>query len=154
MSPSKIVIIRHAEKPGDDKDPHISHEGWKRAWSIADNVQLFGPPDRIIASAASLKSNRPVETVAPLAAARKLHIDATVPDDDIEQLCEKLRSFLAKEDERASLVCWHHEKIPEIARQLGAGSAPKRFEDVYNQIWVLTPDPDKGMHLEIGVMPF
>ena len=120
MSPSKIVIIRHAEKPGDDKDPHISHEGWKRAWSIADNVQLFGPPDRIIASAASLKSNRPVETVAPLAAARKLHIDATVPDDDIEQLCEKLRSFLAKEDERASLVCWHHRRFPKSP----ASSAP------------------------------
>jgi hypothetical protein len=39
-----IFIIRHAEKPEDKGNPHLAPEGWNRAWKLASNPELLGPP--------------------------------------------------------------------------------------------------------------
>jgi broad specificity phosphatase PhoE len=135
VAETKIIIIRHAEKPNDDTDPHLAPAGWKRAWALSSNPGLVGPPSVIFAAAASLGSNRPVETISPLAAALGLSIDATISDHEIERLSAKLRALA---EGTVALVCWHHERIPKLARELGVSNAPRDYGDVYDQVWELT----------------
>ena len=68
MAPLKSLLMRHAEKPEEPSDPHLSPEGEDRAKRLATWVprQLGGPPDFIFAAANSEESDRPVETVTPL----------------------------------------------------------------------------------------
>ena len=119
-----IFIIRHAEKPEDKGNPHLAPEGWDRAWKLASNPELLGPPTHVFAAAASSESNRRVETISPLAAVRGLSIDATISDRDVEGLCKKLGPLAAGS---TALVCWHHEHIPKLASKLGAGNVPKKI---------------------------
>ena len=146
-----IFIIRHAERPEDKGDPHLAPAGWDRAWELASNSELVGPPTHIFAAAASAVSNRPVETISPLAAALGLTIDATTSDRDVDGLCKKLRGLTSGS---TALVCWHHEHIPKLAGKLGAGNVPKEYPDVYDQVWVLSPSSGDAMTLDIHTLKF
>ena len=66
--PSRILLMRHADKPEDPYDSDLSDAGMARAEHLATYIpQTFGKPDYIIATAHSKHSNRPTETVKPLA---------------------------------------------------------------------------------------
>src|SRR6478672_2317427 len=68
--PSRIILMRHADKPDDPDDPDLSAAGVARAEHLATYIpQIFGKPDYIIATARSKHSDRPLETVVPLARA-------------------------------------------------------------------------------------
>ena len=79
----------------------------------------FQMPTFVFATKASHHSNRPIETVSPLIAAFKLPLDADHSDDDYPKVA---RDILSKPKYRGAivLVCWHHGKIPDLARALGA----------------------------------
>ena len=134
--PATIMLIRHGEDGG-DVNYHLSPEGAKRAQALA---QLFGPrlpkPDIIIATRASKASDRPMETVEPLAKVLHLPIDNRFKDDDYVTLAHDLLT-----DERYSgkvvLVCWHHGKMPKLARALGVNDAPKWPNSQFDHVWVI-----------------
>jgi Histidine phosphatase superfamily (branch 1) len=69
--PRIVMIIRHAEKPAGtegEKDPNLSDRGYERAAALAKVIpERFPKPDFLIATRRSKHSNRPVETVTPLA---------------------------------------------------------------------------------------
>ena len=45
MSPNVILVMRHAEKPTDDHDPHLSPPGKERAEKLATYIpDTFGKP--------------------------------------------------------------------------------------------------------------
>src|SRR5277367_2028670 len=73
--PHIIMIIRHAEKPTDaatTKNPDLSPRGYQRADALAKIIpQNFPHPDFLFATKRSAHSNRPVETIEPLAKALK-----------------------------------------------------------------------------------
>jgi broad specificity phosphatase PhoE len=141
--PRKVLIIRHAEKPEDDSI-HLSPEGQKRAEALpqlfmksADRPDPLPRPDFIFATKVSKHSNRPVETVTPLAKALNLDIDARFEDDDYAQLATEL---LTKQRYagKTVLVCWHHEKIPNLARKLKAEDVLDWRDEVFDRVWVIT----------------
>jgi broad specificity phosphatase PhoE len=74
--PKTIFIIRHAEKPNDAGDPHLSERGRRRAAALPGYP--FPELAAIFAATATSESARPVETITPLAAARKLEVSAEV----------------------------------------------------------------------------
>ena len=137
---SMVMIVRHAEKPttanrqrgvrpdGDHDRHSLSVRGWTRAGAL---VGLFVPqhgepkaglrrPDAIYASGhPDDGSRRPVQTVTPLAERLGQHIHRRRGLGDEEALAAKL----AVQD-GATLVAWHHEAIPDIARALGAVRLP------------------------------
>jgi phosphohistidine phosphatase SixA len=136
--PSVIMLIRHGEDEG-QRDYHLSQRGQQRSEALP---KLFGSrlpkPDVIIASRATKGSNRPVETVEPLARALGLSIDHQFRDDDFRALAERLL-LDGRYDGKAVLVCWHHGKLPKFAKALGVKNAPAWPDDQFDRVWVIEP---------------
>ena len=121
--PATILIIRHAEKLTDGRID-LSPTGFERARLLPT---LFSPtaarpdlptPQVLFATHLSPHSNRPVQTVTPLAAALHLPIDDSISNDDYPALASALLS--GKYAAKVVLVVWHHGKIPQLASALGA----------------------------------
>ena len=145
-APAIVFIIRHAEKPMDDKNPDLAPQGFKRAGALP---YLFLPlpgssaaprlprPDALFASEASKHSDRPIETIAPLAQALHLRINHDYEDQETTKIAQFILS--GKYAGKVVLICWHHGEIPQLARAFGVEDAPKHWSDtVFDQIWKLT----------------
>ena len=129
--PSRLIVLRHAEKSGDKRDPHLSLVGRRRAELLVKYVPAtFGQPQFLIAARTSNRSRRPVETLEPLAAALALEITAKLDDDDIADLLGALRD---KQRYRGKLgiICWRHSELPRLLRALGA--APETFPSPWDE---------------------
>jgi hypothetical protein len=142
-APAIVFIIRHAEKPLDDKSGDLSPQGFKRAGVLP---YLFLPlpgstapprlprPDALFASDASGKSNRPMETIMPLAQALHLTISHDFIDRETAGVAKQVMS--GKYAGKVVLICWHHGEIPHLAKAFGVEDAPKVWNDtVFDQIW-------------------
>ena len=145
--PSRIILMRHADKPDDLDDPNLSAAGVTRAKHLATYIpQTFGKPDYIIATAHSKHSDRPIETVEPLAEAIGVEVQHDIEDKDFEDLVEDIFSDSAYHG-KTVVICWHHGTLPAIAALLGApaGSYPDPWpDDTYNIILDFRYDPNSG----------
>jgi phosphohistidine phosphatase SixA len=147
--PYQIVIIRHAEKPGgndDDAtstDPNLSLRGYERAAALAPFLPpTFGQPDFLFASQASSSSNRPVETITPLANSLGMKINSSFADADYLALANSLLNTATYAGQLV-LICWHHGKIPKLATALGVTPPLDPWpSDVFDRVWQITyPQP-------------
>jgi hypothetical protein len=137
--PTTILIIRHAEKLTDGRID-LSPTGFERARLLPT---LFSPaaarpdlptPQVLFATHLSPHSNRPVQTVTPLAAALHLPIDNSFNNDDYPALAAALLS--GKYAGKVVLVAWHHGKIPQLAAALGATPPYTPWPDTqFDRIW-------------------
>jgi phosphohistidine phosphatase SixA len=120
MTPRQILVMRHAEKPDDPRDPDLSDRGKIRAAKLADYVPTnLGVPNFLLASALSKHSARPIETITPLSEKIGVTIDSTIADQDYPVLAEEILND-AKYEGSLVMVCWHHGNIPGLALALGA----------------------------------
>ena len=130
------MLMRHGEDMGEDSY-ELSPQGKKRAEALP---RLFGPrlpkPDIIIATRASKHSDRPMETVEPLAAALHLAIDNRFRDDDYQLLARALMTD-SRYDGKTVLVCWHHGKIDNLAKALGVKHAPHWPDAQFDHVWMI-----------------
>lgn len=99
----------------------------------------FPTPNFIFATQRSKHSNRPVETVTPLAIALNLHINDGFKDNDAD-IEEMLAAIFVEHGifGKIVLICWHHSKIPAIAKGLGIGRPPKWDGKIFNRVWQIT----------------
>src|SRR5215831_8258177 len=139
--PSVVLLIRHGEDTGiAPHDFHLSPRGRQRAEALP---KLFGTrlpkPQVIIATRATKGSNRPVETVEPLARALDVPIDNRYTESDYKLLASDLMSD-PRYAGKVVLVCWHHGKIPRLAKALGVKDAPLWPEDQFDHVWVIEPE--------------
>jgi hypothetical protein len=136
MPASKIMVIRHAEKPSDDgsitgvaQNGHQNAEelivrGWQRAGAL---VRFFVPrdgrfadprlatPDAIFASAVAShsKSLRPQHTVLAVANQLKKQLNTShSKGDELRLVSDVIGS------NGVVLVAWEHEAIPRIANAI------------------------------------
>lgn len=141
--PARIILIRHAEKPDDENDPHLSPEGVKRAKRLvafitADpSMTRYGTPVALFATQTTKHDDgqRTQETLAPLAKALGLRVQAPFLGKDYAGLAQLLRTEHAY-DGKTIVICWNHEWIPELVAALGVSPQPpkwksKVFDDVY-----------------------
>ncbi|MEQ1653752.1 MAG: histidine phosphatase family protein [Hyphomicrobium sp.] len=138
QGPARVLIMRHAEKTGDPLDPHLSLEGQRRAERLVTYVpQTFGTPDFLIAARTSKKSQRPYDTLAPLAHALGLNIKEKFDDEDVDALVEHLGEN-QKYGGKFAVISWRHSDIPALIAALGGprGSYPETWNSsVYNVIF-------------------
>src|SRR5258708_7014299 len=136
--PVTIMLIRHAEDVG-VTGADLSPRGYQRPPALPRLFSSRLPrPDVIIATHASKDSNRPIETVEPLS--RQLHvpIDDRFRDNDYQALAHALLTD-ARYTGKVVLVCWHHGKIPNLAKALGVTTAPRWPDLQFDRVWVIDP---------------
>jgi len=167
--PTKIMIIRHAEKPpkngGEPLDVQANGEpgngkslivpGWQRAGALN---AFFAPykstpanaaiatPDYIYAASPTSESQRPWETVTPLAA--WLNYAQGTPQFNVSFSIgggepAMVKSVLALGG--TVLICWEHDNImPNVMSAIDKqvpianySSIPNPFPNVFYLVWVL-----------------
>jgi len=139
QSPATILIIRHAEKLTAGR-LDLSPAGYERARLLP---KLFLPagirpdlpmPQVLFATHLSAHSNRPVETITPLADALHLPINSAFENDNFAALAAELLS--GKYAGKVVLVSWHHGKIPQFAAALGATPPYTPWpEQQFDRVW-------------------
>jgi broad specificity phosphatase PhoE len=159
---TKIMVIRHAEKPANDGTPHgvtlegkrekesLTARGWQRAGALAN---FFAPSngrfqDRSLAEPQFLfaskpikrkGSRRPIETIIPLAEKLAIKINSSFARFEVESMLEE--AFLCR---GVVLICWQREYIPQIAAHIlgKKTAAPKDWpEDRFDVVWVFDRIP-------------
>jgi hypothetical protein len=159
-----IMIVRHAEKPADDRhgvrpngehDRHsLSVAGWTRAGAL---VALFAPqrgePTAGLARPAAIHasghggggSRRPVQTVTPLADRLGLDVHHHLLIGQEAELAGELTAHRGP-----ALVAWHHEAIPALVRAIGPAECPKAWpDDRYDVVWTLTADGSRWRFAQV-----
>jgi hypothetical protein len=99
----------------------------------------FPAPNFIFATQRSKNSNRPIETVTPLANALNLHINDGYKDNDekIKRMTNAILNDLTFAG-KIVLICWHHGTIPAVAKALGVAKPPKWDAKVFDRVWQIT----------------
>jgi len=154
MPATRIMLIRHAEKP-DDKDGGVDQKGepdkhdlivrgWQRAGALVQFYANPRDPNSPIKRPATIfatepnsgsESNRPLHTVTPLAKFLNLNIDSMIAEGSEDALVQA-----AVAANGVVLIAWHHEKIPAIANLiLQNKSAPQKWPgDRFDVVWIFT----------------
>ena len=155
--PARLLIMRHAEKTGDDFDRHLSAQGQQRADRLVTYIpQTLGTPDFLIAAKPSKKSQRPTDTIAPLANALGLKINESFDDDETGALVEHLGGSQTNAA-KFGVISWRHSDIPALMAALGApdDSYPHAWDPaVFNLILDITFGAGAGPHVRQIVEPF
>jgi broad specificity phosphatase PhoE len=99
----------------------------------------FRVPAFIFAAAASSESNRPIETVTPLATALGLSIAPPFADKDYAQLATEIKTGSTYQG-AIVLVCWHHGNLPNLAEAFGIAKPPAWPGTVFDRVWEIKYD--------------
>lgn len=144
--PAQIILIRHADKPTDPNDPHLSPAGVKRAEQLVSFITTdammtrFGTPVAVFATHTTKGDNgqRTQETVAPLAKSLNLPVQAPYLGKDFAALAKLIltnSSYAGK----TVLVCWNHEEIPQLVAALGVTPEPPRWKgSVFDKVYLIS----------------
>jgi hypothetical protein len=162
---TKIMVIRHAEKPsnspltygvtleGERESESLTVRGWQRAGAL---VSFFAPtngsfqnqslaePQFLYASKPTRRngSRRPMETITPLAEKLANRINSHFSKDEPKEMLEE--AFLCG---GVVLICWQHEFIPKIANYILGDNvtSPQDWpEDRFDMVWVFSKDSESA----------
>ena len=165
--PTKILLIRHAEKPdkdapsfgvtrkGDRSKESLEVRGWQRAGAL---THLLAPPDGHFQHAELAKpqflyaskpvkrggSRRPFETITPLAEKLRIKINSDYRRYDFVAMLDEV--FLRP---GVVLICWQREFIPRIASFIMDHQRivpPDWPEDRYDMFWIFDLDRSSGRY--------
>jgi hypothetical protein len=144
--PAYIIVIRHAEKPADPNDPHLSPAGVKRAKQLVsfitnDPAMLkLRLPVAVFANKTTPDNDgqRSQETVAPLARTLKLTVQTPYIAKDFAQLPKMILENPAYAG-KTVLICWNHEEITELASALGVKPEPPKWKgSVFDRVDIIS----------------
>lgn len=126
-----VVLVRHAEKVDDSKDPLLSTAGTARAAELA---RLLGSAG--VTTIYVTPWNRTRLTAAPLAAA--LGIDPVEVPTGAEYAAEVASRILAKHRGETVLVVGHSNTTGNVMRALGVEGVPPIPESQYDDLFLVT----------------
>ena len=143
--PAQIILFRHAEKPADKTNPHLSAAGMRRARLLVGFlranpvVNQYGKPVAIFATRTTKDDDgqRTQETVAPAAAALKLRVQTPFLGKDYKQLAKRILGNPAYAG-KTVVICWNHDVLAELAAELGVSPKPPAWKgQEYDQVYVI-----------------
>jgi hypothetical protein len=144
--PAQIILIRHADKPADPEDPHLSQAGVQRAERFVSFVTTdpamtrFGLPVAVFATRTTKDDNgqRTQETVAPLAKVLKLPVQMPFLGKDYAALAQLILADPAYVG-KTVLICWNHEEIPRLSAALGVTPKPPKWKaNDFDRVYVIS----------------
>ena len=154
---TKIMIVRHAEKPATDFTPYgltingkrtkesLTARGWQRAGALANFLaptnghfqhHLLAQPQFIYESRFIKRrgSRRPIETITPLAEKLAIKINSDFPRFAVDKLVEDVFRR-----QGVVLICWQREYIPKIAAAImgSEGIVPAAWPEArFDMVWI------------------
>lgn len=143
MPATTVILVRHAEKADDGKDPELSEAGRQRAVALAKALR-FLPIDAVWHS----EYRRTAATVLPLCEARGLQ-PTEAKAADTAGLVRTLQRLPAG---RTVLVCGHSNTVPAMAQALG-GDRVEIPDDRFDTLVVLTRSGGEVRTLVLGYGP-
>jgi len=144
--PAQVILLRHAEKPPDASNVHLSERGESRARALVaflTTKSAFvtnGLPAALFAPNFTRRghSHRPYETLEPLAEHLKLSVQTPYGPSDYAALAKHVLSDPGL-DGKTVIVCWIHDYLPALAKGLGVKPEPARWKgSVYDRVWLIT----------------
>lgn len=133
-APSRVVLVRHAEKADDGtRDPALTEAGRRRAEGLAADLEA-------VAAVFATEYRRTQETAAPTAEAFGLDVTVVpVGTEGLEAFVDRLAGRVRAALEAAPpgstvLVVGHSNTTPAVAEALGAGPVPPISEDEYDRV--------------------
>jgi hypothetical protein len=105
--------------------------------NVANAAPRFAVPVFLFATQASKHSNRPVETITPVATVLNLDVNDKHADKDFQKVASDILAN-SKYVGQNVLICWHHGKIPDLAQALGIAQPPPWPGTVFDRVWVIT----------------
>ena len=151
--PAEVILLRHAEKPFDEFNVHLSATGRERARAL---VKFFtttpalttnGPPVALFATrpVSHGKSQRPQDTLKPLAKHLKLHILIPCTAAEYAALAKKVLDDPAY-DGKTVVICWVHDYLPQLAEEFGVQPRPASWKStVFDRVWVIAYRGEKAL---------
>jgi phosphohistidine phosphatase SixA len=143
--PAQIILIRHAEKPANDNDPHLSKAGRARAQrlvgylAVDPEITKFGKPVAVFATATNRHDGgvRTQETIAPFAASLRLKVRTPFLGQDYAKLAKAILNDAAFAG-KTIIICWRHEELAELAGALGVQPVPPEWKaGNYESVWII-----------------
>jgi len=126
-----LVVVRHAEKVDQSRDPHLSEAGQARARALATLMAQSGA-----LAIYATEYQRTTETAKPLADLLGVAIQI-VPATDTARLVERLKARHAQD---VVVVVGHSNTVPEIVKAYGA-TVPAFGDDDFGNVFVVVPKP-------------
>jgi hypothetical protein len=113
--------------------------GLYRQIPLKGKAARFPVPNFLFATQKSKQSNRPIETVTPLATGLNLPINDGYADNGaaITEMTNAILNDLTFAG-KIVLICWHHGRIPDVAKALGVLRPPKWDGKVFDRVWQIT----------------
>jgi hypothetical protein len=162
VAATKIMLIRHAEKPdaagtlgvavtGLEDHRNLTVRGWQRAGAL---IALFGPaqarrpnpllavPTAIFASRPTSSSVRPLHTVEPLAQRLSIGIDTSYGNDE-----EAALAASAVAADGVVLISWKHDGLPRLGQFIAGNTTTCHQtwpEDRFDVVWVFDQPINSG----------
>jgi broad specificity phosphatase PhoE len=125
-----VVLVRHAEKVDESKDPLLSRAGRARAQALARHLRTAG-----VKAIYVTQYKRTQLTAAPLAAATGL-TPIVVQADARQELADRIRR---DHPDDVVLVVGHVDSVPDLLRRLGHAAPVTIGHAEYDNLFVLTP---------------
>lgn len=147
---TNILMIRHGEKPESGKRLTVSGQERAQAYVIYFQnytVQSFTIKlNYLFAAKDSSGSDRPELTILPLSKAIGLSINAKHKDKNYKKLADDILTK-KKYDDSNILICWHHEEILDLAKDLGVDASRLPPEANWPSHW---PGSEYGWLLQLS----
>jgi broad specificity phosphatase PhoE len=125
-----IVVVRHAEKADQSKDPVLSAEGTARANALAQSLRGMDVKEVYVT-----QYQRTPLTAAPLMAAKGLK-PVVVQAEASAELVERIRKEHPKD---AVVVVGHSNTVPQILKLLGVTETIEIPDSEYDNLFLVVP---------------
>jgi len=100
-------------------DAASSFEGKYDSTTVAAGQPIYSKPDFLFATEKSNGSDRPVETVTPLAQALGLTLNHSYTNDQHKELADAILNNPSTYGGKVVLICWHHGEIAKLVQDFG-----------------------------------
>jgi len=145
--PQTVVVIRHAEKPSDESNIHLSEKGYARAAKLPQFFLRFDSATAIRLIAQGQKradsSLRPIETVMPASQQFQQPIQHQFVKGESRAMVEFIRSNPAFDD-KTVVISWGHDELGAISAMLGANQG-EWSSKIFDRAWVFRFNADGAL---------
>lgn len=122
--PNQIIFIRHGEKNEHNDDGNLNKTGvihadcWMNFFNDKNRPNNINMPNSFYAMKKANKknsSNRPYQTILPLATLNNLHINNEYLRDECKAV---ITDILNNNNGKNVLVCWEHKAIVDLVNEI------------------------------------